>query len=704
MQMVLPQWFKFCRAQTCKPFLLASFSFISGMTDHAATDLDPVLLGSCPLAIPAAAGSPQLILSGDLAFFAEGSSGLRIMDVSNPSKPTSLGSCANVGDAKDVALTGNYAVVAGGTSGVHLVDVGDPTNPIRVGGWSHSSIAQNVTEVVICGANAFALVENGVQRVDISDPKHPFANGAFFQAGPLTVFKNRIFVGGSAFNADSLLPLPGTGTYGAVSAVGGDRYYIADDSLAISNISDPSSPVLENSYIRFGYPWYGYHRFYRLSVEGDRAFAVMNWSQVRRSLAIFDVASSSAVSLLGRFRSIEPAALAVRNGYAYLGVGGRLDVVDVNKGANPQTIIRKLVPTRVFSTAVTGNYALLTEYPQIDGSGPQPLLSMYDVSNPANPIRVGEVLLPGLGHKVVVAGTLAYVVAGAAGVHIVDISDPANPHRVGGYDTLGEAFDVAVDGDHAYVLDYGVTEATGGLRTLDVSNPSNPQLTGSLTLTGAQFLGLSGRTAYIAGGNLLAVDLSDPSNPRIIGETQVGQTAGLVVRDKYAFVAAWQKGFLIFDLTTAKPAQIASVPATEFSSAVGVFGNYAYVVDSADGVHVYDVRDVAKPIRVGGNSVVSGSQLLASAKGLFVSGEDDGLYILNLFDESQPRARLHAARSRNGALHVIAQAPSGDAGRILRSTDLKTWVPWKTITFDGSILDLVEDASGDGAYYRYLSP
>jgi hypothetical protein len=38
-------------------------------------------------------------------------------------------------------------------------------------------------------------------------------------------------------------------------------------------------------------------------------------------------------------------------------------------------------------------------------------------------------------------------------LQVIDVSDPANPQRVGGYDTSGSARGVAVSGNYAYVAD-----------------------------------------------------------------------------------------------------------------------------------------------------------------------------------------------------------------------------------------------------------
>ncbi|MFN3929222.1 MAG: carboxypeptidase regulatory-like domain-containing protein, partial [Thermoflexus sp.] len=99
----------------------------------------------------------------------------------------------------------------------------------------------------------------------------------------------------------------------------------------------------------------------------------------------------------------------------------------------------------VKAVAVRGGYAYI-------GVGPR--LVILDISNPAQPAVIGQTaVLPGVVADVAVAGSYAYVADREGGLRIVDVSDPAAPREVGFYDTPGYAGDVAVVGSYAYVAD-----------------------------------------------------------------------------------------------------------------------------------------------------------------------------------------------------------------------------------------------------------
>ncbi len=81
-------------------------------------------------AIPSATGSAYIpfYLDGKV-YVAYGTAGLRIIDVTNPSNVTLLGTADLGGDSRAVVASGNYAYVAARDSGVYVVDVTNPASP-----------------------------------------------------------------------------------------------------------------------------------------------------------------------------------------------------------------------------------------------------------------------------------------------------------------------------------------------------------------------------------------------------------------------------------------------------------------------------------------------------------------------------------------------------------------------------------------------
>ena len=116
---------------------------------------------------------------------------------------------------------------------------------------------------------------------------------------------------------------------------------------------------------------------------------------------------------------------------------------------------------------------------------------------------------------VVVSGDLAYVSANGAGINIYDISDSANPVLVGNVDTPGSsvdqvqqsARDLFLSGDRLYVAD-----GLSGLTIIDVSQPTNPVFVSNFTTGLGNGVGVvvEGSTAFLSNGfQVWAIDISN---------------------------------------------------------------------------------------------------------------------------------------------------------------------------------------------------
>lgn len=121
-----------------------------------------------------------VFVSGTFAYVADGtSSGLKIINVSNPGNPTLAGSYTTPGGAYDVVVSGNYAYVADWGFGLQIVDVSNPASPSLAGSYNSSGTAWGV-----CVVGEFAYVAdqstllilrfNGAVDVDDSDDQLPY--------------------------------------------------------------------------------------------------------------------------------------------------------------------------------------------------------------------------------------------------------------------------------------------------------------------------------------------------------------------------------------------------------------------------------------------------------------------------------------------------------------------------------------------------
>ncbi len=298
-----------------------------------------------------------------------------------------------------------------------------------------------------------------------------------------------------------------------------------------------------------------------------------------------------------------------------------------------------------YNVQVVGNYAFVAD--GISG------LQVIDVTNPANPMRVGGAGTDAFfmsSQDVCVAGKYAYL-ADRSSIVVNDVSSPADPVRVGTIGRQGisgDIFGVQVIGHYAYT-----SAGTYGLQMIDVSNPASLVRVGGIALGGgfAQKVKVVGHYAYVVdtptsfsgavGGGLHIIDVSDPAKPVRLGGYGAGSDAnGVDVTGNFAYVTSravdhvgsGRAELQVIDVSNpALSVKVGSYPTSERVNGVQVVGNHAFVVDMSEGLLVLDVSNPAKPVRVAGFAT-GGEALGVQVVGnlVYVASGSAGLQILEL--------------------------------------------------------------------------
>jgi hypothetical protein len=130
-------------------------------------------------------------MAGQHAYVA-GSSGMTVIDLSNPAQTTVVGACDSWAFGLDV--NNQHAYLARGTQGFAVVDVSNPTTPTQV---ASLALPGNAFAVRISGHYAYvACGLAGVIAVDISDPLHPVIAGSYDTTGGVST-SNFMYGGGA---------------------------------------------------------------------------------------------------------------------------------------------------------------------------------------------------------------------------------------------------------------------------------------------------------------------------------------------------------------------------------------------------------------------------------------------------------------------------------------------------------------------------
>ena len=222
--------------------------------------------------------------------------------------------------------------------------------------------------------------------------------------------------------------------------------------------------------------------------------------------------------------------------------------------------------------AVQGNYAYV-------GEGRS--LLVLNISTPSNPLKVGQVTLPGSVRGVALLNQYAYVADQEGGLQVVDISSPTTPKIAGFYSTTNQVSSVAISiyGGRAYVAD-----EDAGLQIFNLSNPTQPVLLSSTNIGGGEAIvikaSVNGVFAYVStGGSLCIVDVSNPLSPVLRGRTSIngGSVYSIALAENYVYAAALYGNLEIIDVSnTNAPADVGQAPSILYPSAIASAGGYIY--------------------------------------------------------------------------------------------------------------------------------
>jgi hypothetical protein len=414
----------------------------------------------------------QLAVEGDVVYLSDGSSGLKVIDVSNPASPTIVGSVDTPGFCIGVAVAGDVAYLGDYGSGLQVVDVSDPTSPVIIGSESAPDLPYLLT---VSGDLVYLADEgSGLNVIDVSDPTSP------------SVLAN-VNTPGLSYSVE----------------VRGDIAYVADGTsgLQIIDVFDPAFPTILAT---VDTPV----RAFQSAISGNIAYVADDTA----GLQVIEVFAPASPVVLGGVSTADRAlSIAVAGDVAFVSdAGAGLQVVDVSDPSTPAMIGGVDTPGQSMDVVVDGDIVYVADR----SSG----LQVIDASDPSAPVIIGSVNTPGLSLGVDVVGDLAYVADDDSGLQvidvfqIIDVSCPSSPAILGTIAVPGIGLDVAVAGDVVYLAD-------GNLQVIDVSNPAAPVIIGSVTPPGyCQGVAVAGDVAYVAElAGLQLIDVSDPSSPTLLG-------------------------------------------------------------------------------------------------------------------------------------------------------------------------------------------
>ena len=342
----------------------------------------PELIGSFPML-----GNivNSLVLSAQNIIVASRTTGMSIIDISNPSQLTRTGLYNPMGYADSVAVSGNYAYVAAGPYGLRVIDISDSSYSREVGACGTQGYA---TGVVAAGDYSFVIsygsgeAQAGLHVIDVSDPYHPFE---------------------VAFCAS--LGMPQDIVYDE------NKVYIANEwGMEAYDVSNPASPVtLCTIDFAQGSDDKATDATFGIAFSNDIAYVTHG----KFGLEIVDLSNPNTPRIIGNFNTgvQKLGVVTVKEKIAYISDGSLIRIVDVSDPQNPTEMGSYKLSTDIQQLHMSDN----TLYAAAGAAG----LFAIDVTDPHKPESIGWQLLPGYSMGLSSQDSFIYAADGEGGLFIV---------------------------------------------------------------------------------------------------------------------------------------------------------------------------------------------------------------------------------------------------------------------------------------------
>ncbi len=547
-------------------------------------------------------------------------------------------------DAVDVDIQDDIAFVCTMSTGLRILDVSNPEQLEFINCWSLPGYS--VLMLILANSFAFTFVETDIDNeaccflavLDISDPTQiDSVNIVQIDSNLKDIFRVE----------DNLYTL---------NTVSDERNPVSN--LGLIDISDPVNPALIWNFEFEG-------NADAVFVEDNLAFISNHGSRDRRNfLTIYDISDPENIDSLGSIQFDSENSgnnrIYVRHSVAFMTINNNeLYAIDVSSPENPEIISTIEYENNwwggTFEIEVVDNLAYISgfyygEMGMLNRDAPQiPLLHIVDISDPENLIYAGgfepeeiiEVDEIGWGgiYSMDIVENVAYCGITRSFVSL-DISNIEDIEEIDFYNTEGRVQSICVSNGFAFIAD-----GYGGLKIFDVSDPENTEQVGCFqTQESAQSVVVNGEMAYLVETNRLTVlSIEDPENPQEVAHMDTERIArDITISGDYVYLAG-SSGLYIISIVD--PENLIEVGYYQVANAtsVKVYDENAYVVKKNYSLHVISISDKENPIEVGRYILPDETEFVdidISGDYAFISGygRDDGLYIISISNPENPES------------------------------------------------------------------
>lgn len=561
----------------------------------------------------------DIVVKEDYAYIVAGHVGLRILNISNPEKPTQVGQYDTNGYALGVAVGGDYVYIADELYGMRVIDVTDPTQPAEVGFYDTAHVTR---QVVLADSYAYLLGDGDLRIVDVTDPMNPVEVGIHQESG----WASQVVVAGQV----------------GYLVNQGEGVLVVD----VSNPTQPDTvgqyPLTEDIEQMVIAPPYLY-----LVLKGG-GVRVVNISDPQYPLEVADYEPESCACP-------NYDGLIVLNGTVYASSCPGLLQLEVSPQGELNIVQSYELDWIIYALQLDGD----TMYGYREIKGTPYLLMLPDLPKMLATATTASTPTPSPSATVTPASSPTPTVTS------VKLATPFPPtprhasrppyaHNLELIGHIGgEVVATATDNTYLYV-GFGPE-----LAIMSVASPTDPQRIGYLVLPEIiKRLYINDNYAYVSDvrDNLWVIDVSDPLTPEIVGSLDDQDNLNLsgpsrimdmILRGNYLYLATQSRGLVVADISDpTQPTEVAQLQGPGWWDIDGIVvkGNYAFVATThGDGLGVIDISDPLSPKSVASLGDGWGGTSYRNRKHLTII--DDYLYVdqgqqSRIFDLSSPTQPL----------------------------------------------------------------
>ena len=307
--------------QSSSSVVSVSSSSVSSMqSSSSSASFMPSIIGSVD--IPGNTHDITLSNDGTVAYVT-GSSGLQIIDITNPALPVIIGSLDTLGSAKGITLSNDGTIAYVLAGGLQIIDVSNSSAPVIIGSADTSGSAYDFTlsndgTLAYVADNFFNLK---MQIIDVSNPSAPVT------VSSVAIQNNDSDLLNATLSNDDTIVYIGQGymNWGSTSS-----------SLQIIDVRSPLSPVIIGSIDTSDYGWP-----VDITLSNDGTVAYVAHSYAYGVLQIIDVSNPSSPKELGSIYTssyIPNVTLSNDSTVAYVTGSSGLQIIDITNPTVPVII------------------------------------------------------------------------------------------------------------------------------------------------------------------------------------------------------------------------------------------------------------------------------------------------------------------------------------------------------------------------------